>query len=99
MHRVWTVLTHDLAKAGPFIIATHQALLPLMSWKMGSNTVICFMSCALLGPNDSLQTHTQTHKYPFAHTKTNAHTHTPRCAHISMQRMDECASLQDFNSF
>lgn len=46
--RIWAVLTHDLAKAGPFITGSHQDLLPVMCWKMGSNTVICFMHPALL---------------------------------------------------
>lgn len=70
MHRVWAVLTRDLAKAGPFIIGSHQALLPVMCWKMGSNVVICFMLPALLCSTGSLLTHTH------AVTHTHTHTHT-----------------------
>lgn len=72
MRRVWAVLTRDLAKAGPFIIGSHQALLPVMCWKMGSNAVICFMLPALLCSTDSLLTDTHT----------NAQTHTYKCIHI-----------------
>lgn len=60
MRRVWAVLTLDLAKAGPFIIGSHQALLPVMCWKMGSNAVICFMLPALLHRQPA-DTHKHTH--------------------------------------
>lgn len=63
MPRVWAVLTRDLAKAGPFIIGSHQALLLVMCWKMGSNVVICFMLPALLCSKHRLLKHTHTHTH------------------------------------
>lgn len=86
MHRVWAVLTRDSAKAGPFIIGSHQALLPVMCWKMGSNVVICFMLPALLGSTDThSRAHTQTrhiHKLRYVHAP--AHIHHDRRIHTHM---------------
>lgn len=63
MLRVWAVLTRDLAKAGPFIIGSHQALLLVMCWKMGSSAVICFMLPVLLCSIDIPLTHTYKPRY------------------------------------
>jgi len=99
MHRVWTVVTHDLAKAGPFIMGSHQALLLVMWWKMGSNAVICFMVLALLCFTDSLLTHKIPHKCPYTCTTAykdkwiHTHTHTQTLL-IHIELMDACASAQ-----
>lgn len=79
MRRVWAVLTLDLAKAGPFIIGSHQALLPVMWWKMGSNAVICFMLPALLRFTDSLLIHTLTHTQTEVRTGTSTRAHKDKC--------------------
>lgn len=91
MHRVWTVLTRDLAKAGLFIMGSHQALLLVMCWKMGSNAVICFMSPALLCSTKGLLTHTQCHINISLLAQRQIHKCIKVC--IDSHRMDECMCI------
>lgn len=80
--RVGAVLTNDQAKAGPFIIGAHQALLLVMCWKMGSNSVIYFMhpACA----PQIVCRHTFTHRVENVHAKTNVQIHTKNCINTSV---------------